>query len=69
MRGIQRMHGLRQLGSLVASGFGAVAGWRVHRQIGQHPQQMVLHHVTRGTGLVVESPPLLNAEILRHGDL
>src|SRR5262245_37009484 len=30
---------------------------------------MVLNHVADGAGLIIERPPALNAEILRHGDL
>src|SRR5262247_978681 len=30
---------------------------------------MVLNHVADGAGLIIERPPALNPEILRHGDL
>src|SRR4030095_14819466 len=30
---------------------------------------MVLNHVANGAGLIIERPPALNPEILRHGDL
>src|SRR5215472_13563161 len=42
---------------------------RLHRQVNQDLKQMVLNHVADGAGLIIERPPALNPEILRHGDL
>ena len=44
-------------------------GRRVHRQMRQHLQKVVLQHVPVGAGFVVEAPAILHAEILGHGDL
>src|SRR5262244_1283409 len=42
---------------------------RLHRQVNQDLKQMVLNHVADGAGLIIERPPALYPEILRHGDL
>src|SRR5262249_19708297 len=41
----------------------------LHRQVNQDLKQMVLNHVADGAGLIIERPPALYPEILRHGDL
>src|SRR5215831_21122865 len=41
----------------------------LHRQVNQDLKQMILNHVADRAGLIIERPPPLDPEILRHGDL
>ena len=48
---------------------GVVGGRRLHRQVGENLQQVVLDHVADRAGLFVEGPAALDAELLGHRDL
>jgi hypothetical protein len=45
------------------------AGRRVHHHGGQDLQHVVLNHVAKGAGCVVEAPAVFNAKGFRHRDL
>src|SRR5581483_6018881 len=53
----------------VAHGFAVGSHRRLHREVRQNLEQMILHHVADSAGLIVKSAAPLHAEILRHGDL
>src|SRR5215470_12834156 len=42
---------------------------RLHGQIGQDLEQMILDHVANGAGTIIEGASALYAEALGHGDL
>jgi hypothetical protein len=42
---------------------------RLHGQIGQHLEQVILDHIANGSGLIVEGSAALDPERLRHRDL
>ena len=45
------------------------ARWRLHREIRQHLEQVIIHDVADRAHLLVKPAAALDAEILRHGDL
>ena len=49
--------------------FAVCSDRRLHRQIGQHLEKMILDDVADRARLVVEGASALDAEIFRHGDL
>ena len=63
VRRIERTHGLQQRRLLVAHRLVLFARRRVHRQLRQHLQHVVLHHVADRAGFVVEAAAILHAEI------
>ncbi len=65
----QRAHRLQHLDLLVADRFAVGARRRLHRQVAQQLEQVVLHHVADRAGVVVEGAAALHAEVLGHGDL
>ena len=46
-----------------------LAGRRVHRQLRQDLQHVVLHHIADGTCFVIEMASVLNPEVFGHGNL
>ena len=66
---IQRRDSLKHLHLFVANGFAVRADGRLHRQIRQHLEQVVLHHVTDGANLLIKRAPPLNPKILGHRNL
>ena len=66
----ERRHGLEHFHLFVAIVLVVAATDRwLHRDIGQHLQQMVLHHIADCAGLLVETAAPFDAELLRHGHL
>ena len=59
----------QHLGLLVADGLGVRRRRRLHRQVADDLQQVVLDDVADDAGLVVELAAALHAEALGHGDL
>ena len=60
---------LEDLHLLVADRFAVGPDRRLHRQVAQDLEQMILDDVADGARLVVEGAPALDAEVLGHGDL
>jgi len=54
---------------LVSDRFAVGPDRRLHGQITQHLEEMILNHVAHGARLVVERTSALNPEVFRHGDL
>ena len=69
VRRIERAHRLQQSRLLIAHRLVFFPGRRVHCQLRQDLQHVVLHHVADRAGFVVEVATVLDAKILRHGDL
>ncbi len=67
--GRKRGDRLQHLDLFVADRLAVGARRRLHRQVGQHLEQMVLDDVAHRPGLVVERAAALDAEILGHRDL
>src|SRR5262249_6096662 len=65
----ERRHRLEDLHLLVADGFAVGPRRRFHCEIRQHLEEVILHDVADCSGLIVEGPAPLDAEVLRHGDL
>src|SRR5215471_2049044 len=65
----QRWNSFEDFNLFVPKGFTIGSNRRLHRQVNQDLEQMVLNHVADGAGLIIERSPALNPEILRHGDL
>ncbi len=65
----QRRDRLEDFHLLVADRLAVGPDRRLHRQVAQDLEEMVLHHVADGSRLVVERSPALDAEVLRHGEL
>jgi hypothetical protein len=53
----------------IARGTVFLFGGRIHGEVGQHLQQMILHHIAQRASFVVELPTILHAKVLCHGDL
>ena len=66
---LERRDGLEHFHLFIANGFAIGADGRLHRQVGQDLEQMILHHVADRAGLIVKCAAALHAEILRHRDL
>src|SRR5256884_1105808 len=60
---------LEDLHLLVADGFAVWPDRRLHRQVAQDLEQMILDDVAHGARLVVEHAPALNSELFGHRDL
>src|SRR4029453_18445278 len=54
---------------LVSNGFAVRPDGRLHGQVAQDLEKMILDDVAHGAGSVVEGASALNTEIFRHGDL
>ncbi len=67
--GAERRHRLEHLHLLVADRLAVDPDRRLHREVAQHLEQVVLDHVADRAGLVVERPSALHAEVLGHRDL
>ena len=61
---IQRRNRSQHLDLFVAQRFAVGSRWRLHRQVREHLEQMILNHVADRAGLVVERAATLYAEIL-----
>ena len=59
---LDRRDRLQHLHLLIANGFAVGADRRLHRQIAQDLEEMVLDHVANGAGLIVESAAAFDAE-------
>ncbi len=66
---LQRRNGFQHLDLFVARRFAVGADRRLHGQVDQDLEQVVLDHVADGAGLIIKGAPALDAEIFRHGDL
>src|SRR5438132_11848991 len=60
---------LEDLHLLVADGFAVWPDRRLHRQVAQDLEQMILDDVAHGARLVVGHAPALNSELFGHRDL
>ena len=67
--GLERRDGLQHLHLLVADRLAVGAHRRLHREVAQHLEQVVLHDVADRARLVVELAAALDAEVLGHRDL
>ena len=67
--GAQGADASEHLGLLIAHSFDLVVGRRLHGDVAQQLQKVVLDDVANGAGLIVKRPPPLHPEILRHIDL
>ena len=54
----ERPHRFEQRRLLIALGLVIFAGGRIHGEIAQHLQHVVLHHVAQRAGLVVKLPAI-----------
>ena len=61
--------GMQHVGLLVADLVGLEGHHRLHRHHAHELQQVVLHHVAQGAGLLVIAAAMLDADLLRDGDL
>ena len=66
---LERPHVAQHLGLLVANRLGVRRRRRLHRQVADDLQQVVLDDVANDAGLVVELAAALDAEALGHRDL
>ena len=66
---IQRRNCFQNLCLLVANRFAVRPHGRLHGEVAQDLEQMVLDHVADRAGLIVESAAALDAEVLSHRDL
>src|SRR5262249_21123111 len=66
---IQRLDRLQHLDLFIAHGFAVCSNRRLHGQVRQNLEQVVLHHIKDGARLIVEGASTLNTELLRHRDL
>src|SRR6202789_2197500 len=64
-----RSYRLEQRGLLVAPRVVSLPGRRIHGQVGQDLQQVILNHIPHRARFVVELAAILDSELLRHGDL
>src|SRR6202034_26150 len=64
-----RPYRLEQCGLLVPPRVVSLAWWRIHGQVGQDLQQVILNHIPHRAGFVVELAAILASELLRHSDL
>src|SRR5215469_3541396 len=46
-----------------------LTGRRIHREVGENLQHMVLHHVADRASFVIEAAAILHAELFCHRDL
>src|SRR5207302_5756772 len=67
--GGERWDRLEDLHLLVADRFAVRPDRRLHRQVAQDLEEMVLDHVADGARLVIERASALNPELFGHGDL
>ena len=67
--GLERGNGLQDFHLFVAQGLAVQSRRRLHRQIAQHLEEVVLDDVANGARRVVEGAAALDAEVLRHRDL
>ncbi len=67
--GAQRADGAQHLGLLVADPFAVGAGRRLHGQVADDLEQVILDDVANDAGLLVELAAPLDPEVFRHGDL
>src|SRR2546422_5160155 len=67
--GGERWDRLEDLHLLVSNRFAIGSDRRLHGQIAQDLEQMVLDHVADGARLVIERASALNPELFGHGDL
>ena len=65
----ERWNGLQHFHLLVANGFTVRSDRRLHRQVAQHLEEMILNHVADGAGLIVERAAALHPEVLGHRNL
>src|ERR1700722_3142748 len=65
----QRRHTLQDFDPLIAQAFNAKRRRRLHGDVAEYLQQMVLHHITHGSYRVVKAAPVQYIELLGHGDL
>src|SRR5215813_7778235 len=66
---LQWADGPQDLDFFVPYGFAIGSHWRLHRQVGQNLEQMVLHDVADRARLIIKRAPPLDAEVFGHGDL
>src|SRR5713101_5857877 len=66
---LERWNRLQDFDLLITNRFTVCADRRLHRQVAQKLKEMVLDHVTNGSGLIVKSASPLHTELLSHGDL
>src|SRR4051794_7864050 len=70
VRRLDRGDAFQHLHLLVADGLQVGrAGRRLHGDVGDDLEQVVLHHVADRAGPIIEAPAALHSEIFRHGDL
>ena len=67
--GADRPHRSQDLGLLVADRFGNGGGRRLHREVADDLQQVILDDVANDARLLVELAAALDPELLGHGDL
>ena len=67
--GLERGDGLQDFHLLVAQRLAVHPRRRLHREVAQHLEQVVLDDVADRAGRVVEAAAALDAEVLRHRDL
>ena len=65
----ERAHRFKQRCLLIALGLVVFAGGRIHGEIAEHLQHVILHHVAQRAGFVVELAAIADAKALGHGDL
>ena len=66
---LERWNRFQNLHFLIPNRLTVNANRRLHSQIGQNLEKMVLDHVADGAGLIVKSASSLDTEVFRHRDL
>src|SRR4029450_3038368 len=69
VRGVERTDRPKRLHLLVADRAGVERRRWFHRRQREYLQEVVLEDVAQRSRLLVEGPAMLDAEVLRHGDL
>src|SRR4030095_10162391 len=69
IRCVQRRNGLEDLDPLIPNRLAVGPYRRLHREVSENLEEMILNHVAKRAGLLVESAAALHAEVLRHRQL
>src|SRR5207244_8920386 len=66
---IERRDRFQYLHLFVPDGFAVGSDWRIHSQVRQDLEQMILYYVADRAGLVVKGAAALDSEVFGHSDL